>query len=76
LKHIIRCYLRLSDNSRAKEALRQCLPDVLRDEGTHFAPAIRDDPNVRRWMHQLNRNLSEGSPAVGAVGTSDAMGAP
>merc|ERR1719162_2548604 len=29
LKHVIRCYLRLSDNSRAREALRQCLPDCL-----------------------------------------------
>ena len=31
LKHIIRCYLRLSDNPRAREALRQCLPEQLRD---------------------------------------------
>ena len=31
LKHIIRCYLRLSDNPRAREALRQCLPDLLRN---------------------------------------------
>ncbi|KAI7750039.1 hypothetical protein M8C21_024013, partial [Ambrosia artemisiifolia] len=31
LKHIIRCYLRLSDNPRACDALRSCLPDMLRD---------------------------------------------
>ncbi|TPX32952.1 hypothetical protein SeMB42_g07550 [Synchytrium endobioticum] len=31
LKHVIRCYLRLSDNPRAREALRQCLPEPLRD---------------------------------------------
>ena len=31
LKHIIRCYLRLSDNGRAREALRSCLPDCLKD---------------------------------------------
>ena len=30
LKHITRCYLRLTDNMRAREALRQCLPDALR----------------------------------------------
>ena len=30
LKHVVRCYLRLSDNPRAREALRQCLPDQLR----------------------------------------------
>ncbi|GMH56332.1 hypothetical protein TrRE_jg17, partial [Triparma retinervis] len=32
LKHIVRCYLRLSDNLRAREALRQCLPEALRDD--------------------------------------------
>jgi len=34
LKHIVRCYLRLSDNARVKEALRQegCLPMALRDK--------------------------------------------
>ena len=28
----VRCYLRLSDNTRACEALCQCLPDQLKDE--------------------------------------------
>nr|CAH8876350.1 unnamed protein product [Trichobilharzia regenti] len=31
LKHLIRCYLRLSDNSRARDALRTCLPQHLTD---------------------------------------------
>ncbi|KNZ80127.1 Cell differentiation protein rcd1 [Termitomyces sp. J132] len=31
LKHVVRCYLRLSDNLRAREALRACLPEPLRD---------------------------------------------
>ncbi|KAF0894499.1 hypothetical protein E2562_039276 [Oryza meyeriana var. granulata] len=31
LKHIIRCYLRLSDNARACAALQTCLPDMLKD---------------------------------------------
>lgn len=31
LKHIIRCYLRLSENPRARECLRQCFPEQLRD---------------------------------------------
>lgn len=30
LKHVIRCYLRLTDNNRAREALKQCLPDALK----------------------------------------------
>jgi CCR4-NOT transcription complex subunit 9 len=32
LKHVVRCYLRLSDNPRAREALRACLPEPLRDQ--------------------------------------------
>eukprot|EP00850_Spirogloea_muscicola_P014839 SM000109S14153 [mRNA] locus=s109:232912:235182:- [translate_table: standard] len=39
LKHIIRCYLRLSDNPRAGEALRQCLPELLRD--STFSACLR-----------------------------------
>ncbi|KAK1308288.1 hypothetical protein QJS10_CPA09g00721 [Acorus calamus] len=31
LKYIICCYQRLSDNPRACDALRNCLPDMLRD---------------------------------------------
>jgi CCR4-NOT transcription complex subunit 9 len=30
LKHVVRCYLRLSDNTRACEALCQCVPDQLK----------------------------------------------
>jgi len=53
LKHIVRCYLRLSDNDRAKAALRQenCLPVALRDDT--FVNALRDDATVRKWLQQL-----------------------
>ncbi|KAL6587816.1 hypothetical protein OROMI_000794 [Orobanche minor] len=39
LKHIIRCYLRLSDNPSACDALRSCLPDMIRD--TTFNSCLR-----------------------------------
>ncbi|KAM3326605.1 hypothetical protein P3S67_001731 [Capsicum chacoense] len=39
LKYIIRCYLRLSDNQRACDALRTCLPDMFRD--TTFNSCLR-----------------------------------
>ncbi|KAL8133854.1 hypothetical protein AgCh_009061 [Apium graveolens] len=39
LKHIIHCYLRLSDNPRACDALRSCLPDMLRD--STFSSCLR-----------------------------------
>ncbi|KAL0000767.1 hypothetical protein SO802_014548 [Lithocarpus litseifolius] len=42
LKHIIRCYLCLSDNPRACDALRSCLLDMLRDAS--FSSCLR-------WRH-------------------------
>lgn len=56
LKHIIRCYLRLSDNPRAREALRQCLPELLRD--VQFTSCLKDDMTTRRWLAQLLHNIS------------------
>uniref|UniRef100_A0ACD5UFG1 Uncharacterized protein n=1 Tax=Avena sativa TaxID=4498 RepID=A0ACD5UFG1_AVESA len=58
LKHIIRCYLRLSDNPRACVALHNCLPDMLKD-GT-FNVSLRDDPATRRWLQQLLHNVTVG----------------
>jgi len=55
LKHVIRCYLRLTDNARAKEALRSCLPDQLRDNT--FLPCLRDDVSTKKWLAQLIKNL-------------------
>lgn len=46
LKHVIRCYMRLSDNPRAREALRQCLPERLRD--STFLPLLKDDITTKR----------------------------
>ncbi|XP_058101266.1 uncharacterized protein LOC131245679 [Magnolia sinica] len=59
LKHIIRCYLRLSDNARACEALKNCLPDMLRD--STFNSCLRDDPTTRRWLQQLIHNVTGGN---------------
>mmetsp|Transcript_22453 Transcript_22453/g.27944 ORF Transcript_22453/g.27944 Transcript_22453/m.27944 type:complete len:138 (+) Transcript_22453:756-1169(+) len=66
LKHIVRCYLRLSDNLRAREALRQCLPDPLRDNS--FAHNIKDDLTVKRWLNSLLYNIG----TAGATPTSSA----
>ncbi len=48
---------RLSDNARAREALRQCLPEPLRD--ATFSPVLRDDAATRRCLAQLLINLSD-----------------
>uniref|UniRef100_A0A2K5E857 CCR4-NOT transcription complex subunit 9 n=1 Tax=Aotus nancymaae TaxID=37293 RepID=A0A2K5E857_AOTNA len=58
LKHVVRCYIRLSDNPRACEALRQCLPDQLKD--TTFAQVLKDDTTMKYWLGQLVKNLREG----------------
>jgi len=55
LKHIIRCYLRLSDNSRAREALRQCLPNHLLSPP--FTACLKEDTQTRMWLAQLLVNL-------------------
>ena len=56
LKHVIRCYSRLSDNPRAREALRQCLPDELKDQT--FAHCLKDDRTTQHWIQTLMSNLS------------------
>merc|ERR1719494_161605 len=55
LKHVIRCYLRLSDNARAREARRQCLPEAMRDQT--FTNCLRDDTTTKRWLQTLISNL-------------------
>ncbi|ERF76110.1 Cell differentiation protein rcd1 [Endocarpon pusillum Z07020] len=57
LKHVVRCFLRLSDNNRAREALRQCLPEPLRD--ATFQAVLRDDAATKRCLAQLLINLSD-----------------
>ncbi|XP_023017023.1 required for cell differentiation 1 [Leptinotarsa decemlineata] len=60
LKHVVRCYLRLSDNSRAREALRQCLPDQLRDNT--FNICLQEDKSTTHWLAQLLKNLETSAP--------------
>ncbi|KAI9101160.1 cell differentiation family, Rcd1-like-domain-containing protein [Phlyctochytrium arcticum] len=57
LKHVIRCYLRLSDNVRAREALRQCLPEPLRD--STFKATLKDDMTTKRCLATLLLNLGD-----------------
>jgi CCR4-NOT transcription complex subunit 9 len=56
LKHIVRCYLRLSDNPRARDALRTCLPMHIRDNT--FNESLKDDPTTKRWLTQLLYNVN------------------
>lgn len=57
LKHVVRCYLRLSDNLEARKALANILPEPLRD-GT-FSALLQDDPATNNCLNQLLQNISE-----------------
>ena len=63
LKHTIRCYLRLSDNGRARNELRAVLPVQLRTNT--FADVLKDDPAAQRWLSQLLFNLANPNTNVG-----------
>lgn len=62
LKHIVRCYLRLSENPKARDALRGCLPDALKDQT--FANAISQEDSVQRWLQTLLKNLGNEPPGI------------
>nr|ACO14704.1 Cell differentiation protein RCD1 homolog [Caligus clemensi] len=65
LKHVVRCYLRLSDNLRACEALCQCLPDQLRDDT--FIECMKEDKSTKHWLGQLLKNLDTIAVSRGAA---------
>lgn len=57
LKHVVRCYMRLSDNVEARKALANILPEPLRD-GT-FTTILQDDVATKRCLAQLLANINE-----------------
>ncbi|CAI5760289.1 unnamed protein product [Candida verbasci] len=57
LKHVVRCYMRLSDNIEARKALANILPEPLRD-GT-FSNILQDDIATKRCLAQLLSNINE-----------------
>ncbi|EOA21189.1 hypothetical protein CARUB_v10001534mg [Capsella rubella] len=61
LKHIVRCYLRLTENNRACDALGSCLPDLLRNAA--FSKCLSDDQIAMAWLHQLLHNINNGGRA-------------
>ncbi|PIA28858.1 hypothetical protein AQUCO_06600054v1 [Aquilegia coerulea] len=64
LKHIICCYLRLSEDQRACEVLRKSLPYTLGD-GT-FSSCLHEDPTTKRKLQQLINNVSESNKMTAA----------
>jgi hypothetical protein len=58
----------LSDNARAREALRQCLPEPLRD--ATFQGVLRDDAATKRCLAQLLINLSDNVVVDSSTGST------
>ncbi|KEG11444.1 cell differentiation protein [Trypanosoma grayi] len=57
LRHIIRCYLRLSENPRACDALSRCLPEEMRNDT--YKQALESNPNMKKWLLQLLVNIGD-----------------
>ncbi|KAK9074061.1 hypothetical protein SSX86_006658 [Deinandra increscens subsp. villosa] len=57
LKHILTCFMRLSEVSRACDALTKCYPVKLRDPA--YLNFVCDDDTVRRLADQVLQNVSE-----------------
>jgi len=64
LKHVVRCYLRLTEDPRAREVLRQCLPEGLQSDPSlkrlppSISQSLEEDQTTKRWLGQLLTNLN------------------
>ncbi|EGC31400.1 hypothetical protein DICPUDRAFT_156755 [Dictyostelium purpureum] len=63
LKHVIRCYLRLADHPKSKEALRQYLPEALKSGIFNSHLKDEKDFTTKRWLSQLLFLLGDPSQA-------------
>lgn len=61
LRHIVRCYLCLTEHPQACKALRTCLPEKLKD-GT-FKGLLESDANTKKWLIQLLQALGDNASA-------------
>ncbi len=51
LKHVVRCYHRLADNAKARDAMRSSLPLPFRDGS--FLRALKNDATTKKCLLQL-----------------------
>lgn len=54
IKHIIRSYARLSENSRVRSILKENLPAILKDKT--FQQSL--DESSKRWLHNLLKSIA------------------
>lgn len=55
---------------RAREALRQCLPEALKDQT--FYTAIKGEESVQRWLVLLVKNLSDNPGPIATIAAQPA----
>lgn len=55
---------------RAREALRTCLPEQLKD--STFAVTLKDDSTTKKWLSQLLQNLGIESQLVAIAANNTA----
>ncbi|KAL3320767.1 Suppressor of tumorigenicity 7 protein [Cichlidogyrus casuarinus] len=65
LKHVVRCYLRLSDHANARTQLSTMLPASLLDNT--FQNFLDKDPSTKRWLSMAMRTI------LGGPGNADAQ---
>lgn len=65
LKHVVRCYLRLSEQQKPRNALKKCLPEALRD--LTFATVLKSEESVQKWLQQLIKNCNEVNVGIAQV---------
>ena len=63
----VRCYLRLSDNTRACEALCQCLPDQLKDETFAVCLKVRWKVDSQKWFSMSCSGWQEHQALAGSA---------
>jgi CCR4-NOT transcription complex subunit 9 len=56
LKHVVRCYHRLADNPKARDAMRSSLPLPFRDGS--FIRALKNDQTTKKCLQQLLTTLA------------------
>lgn len=60
LKHIVRCFLRISEHSKGRDFLRKYIPTSFKEP----SQAMMMDENTRRWLTTTLYNLGMSAPIV------------
>lgn len=68
LKHVVRCYLRLSEHGGARDALKHTLPEALRNDT--FNSVLSSEESVQRWLTLLLKTLSSSEGVSTVVGAN------